>query len=854
MKAAGAGAKVMILFCQHSVFHLEKLGFFGKIVGMSDSTSEHILDIDISKEMEQSFLEYSYSVIHARALPDAKDGMKPVQRRILYQMKVMGLTPDKGHVKSQRVVGEVMGKLHPHGDSAIYDALVRLAQPFTMRVPLVDGHGNFGSLDDGPAAARYTEARLAPGAMLMVADIDEDTVDFVPNYDNQFTQPAVLPTAFPNLLVNGASGIAVGMATNIPPHNVGETVAAAIHLLDNPQASVEELMRLCPGPDLPGGGVIVGMEGIREAYETGRGVFQTRARATIEQVSPRKRGIVITELPYLVGPERVAEKLKEAVSAGKVKGVSGWHDLSDRKNGMRLVVEVKNGFHPEAVLAQLYKQTPLQESFGINMVALVDGQVRTLGLREALQVFVDHRVTVTRRRTEYRLARKRERLHLVDGLLIAVLNLDEVIEVIRTSDDSPAAKSRLMEIFDLSEAQAEYILELRLRRLTKFSRLELEAEADELRRTIAQLEEILASQAALHAVVRDDLRQAAAQIDTPRRTVLLEEDGSAVNTPANATPAQSLAANLGTALVSAGDVPLEVPDEPCRIILGADGRATRISDTGPVRRFGDGVIGTCLTRTHEAFGVVTSSGQVVKLEALALPPGDLDSADQTEWSLRGAPQLSQAAALEEGETVAGIIPLSEETIVMITENGTIKRMRPDYPGTQSRFVVINLEPTDRVVFAATCPDDSQIFMVSNDAQLLRTAADKIRPQGRNASGVAGMSLRPNCKVIAGASVRNEEMSSHVVATLAAIMGAMPGTNQSSVKLTPLDRYPVKGRGSQGVRAQRFLKGEYALDLAFIGPDPVKAFDLKGNEVSLPDLDERRDGSGVAVTSQIAYFG
>lgn len=845
---------------------------------MSDSSLERIQDIDINEEMEHSFLEYAYSVIHARALPDAKDGLKPVQRRILFQMKQMGLTPDKGHVKSQRVVGDVMGKLHPHGDSAIYDALVRLAQPFTMRVPLIDGHGNFGSLDDGPAAARYTEARLAPAALALVDDLDEDVVDFVPNYDNQLTQPAVLPAAFPNLLVNGANGIAVGMATNIPPHNVGETINAAIYLLDHPQADTAELMKYCPGPDLPGGGIIVGLDGIREAYETGRGIFITRARATIEQVTARKRGIVITELPYQVGPERVAEKLKESVSSGKVKGVSGWQDLSDRTHGMRLVVEVKNGFHPEAVLASLYKYTPLQESFGINTVALVDGQPRTLGLKAALQVFVDHRVEVTRRRSEFRLKKKQERLHLVDGLLIAVLNLDEVIEVIRTSDDSAAARQRLMTVFDLSEAQAEFILELRLRRLTKFSRLELEAEADELRQAIAELEQILASTEKLHDVVRSDMRQTAARLSTPRRTVLLEEDGSAV-----AASKDAALPVLGAMTVS--DVPLEVPNVPCRIVLGADGRAIRLANTGPVNRlegFNSTIAGSILTHTRGSFGVVTSSGFVVRLDVLSLPPGEKSSladsaagassaaaAGSTEtadielnlsesappWSFDGAPQLSAAARFEDGETVVGILTLDEdETVGMMTAHGIVKRMRPDYPSTQDRFSIINLDGTDQLIYAGACPDDAQIVMISTDAQLLRTPANKVRPQGRNAGGVAGMSLKEHTQVIAGAIVPDDLVAATTVATVAAIMNAMPGANQSSIKLTPLDRYPVKGRGAQGVRVQRFLKGEYALDMAFVGPDPIHAIDAHGKPVKLPELDERRDGSGSNLKSNIAYFG
>ena len=354
-------------------------------------------DVDVSAEMRSSFLEYSYSVIYSRALPDARDGLKPVQRRILYQMTEMGLRPDRGHVKSARVVGDVMGKLHPHGDSAIYDALVRLAQPFVQRVPLVDGHGNFGSLDDGPAAARYTEARLTAAALALTESLDEDVVDFVPNYDNSLQQPSVLPSAWPSLLVNGASGIAVGMATNMAPHNLGEVVAAARHLLEFPDASLDELMGFLPGPDLPGGAQIVGLEGIRDAYKTGRGSFKMRATATVEQITARRRGIVVTELPYGVGPEKVIEKIKQGVQSKKLAGISNVDDLTGRDHGLRLVIEVKTGFAPEAVLEQLYRHTPLEDSFHINNVALVNGGPRTLGLIELLQVYLDHRIDVVRR-------------------------------------------------------------------------------------------------------------------------------------------------------------------------------------------------------------------------------------------------------------------------------------------------------------------------------------------------------------------------------------------------------------------------------------------------------------------------
>ena len=490
--------------------------------------AERVLDIDLSAEMEGSFLEYAYSVIYSRALPDARDGLKPVQRRILYQMAEMGLRPDRGHVKSARVVGEVMGKLHPHGDTAIYDALVRLAQDFSLRLPLVDGHGNFGSLDDGPAAPRYTEARLAPAAIAMTENLDEDVVDFEPNYDGQFRQPAVLPAAFPNLLVNGATGIAVGMATNMPPHNLLEVVSAAIHLLEHPDADLDELMLRLPGPDLPGGGVITGLAGIEEAYRTGRGTFRMRARVAVEKVSARKTALIVTALPHLVGPERVIEKIKDAVTAGKLTGISDVTDLTDRHHGLRLVIGVKAGFDPDRVLDQLYRLTPMEESFGVNSVALVDGRPRTLGLRELLRVYLDYRLDVVTRRSRYRLTRRRERLHLVEGLLIAIVDIDEVIQVIRSSEDADQARSRLREVFDLSAEQAEYILELRLRRLTRLSQWELDAERERLITEIAQLEELLHDDALLRGRVAAELEDAAREYGSPRRTVLL--DGPAART------------------------------------------------------------------------------------------------------------------------------------------------------------------------------------------------------------------------------------------------------------------------------------------------------------------------------------
>ena len=479
-----------------------------------------IVDVDVSSEMSDSFLEYAYSVIYSRALPDARDGLKPVHRRILHQMSEMGLRPDKGHVKSARVVGEVMGKLHPHGDGAIYDALVRMAQNFSMRLPLVDGHGNFGSLDAGPAAMRYTEARLASSALLMVEETDENTVDFGANYDGQILEPLVLPAAFPNLLVNGATGIAVGMATNMAPHNLGEVIAAAKHLIENPNATLKQLMKFVPAPDFPTGGTIIGKEGILEAYQTGKGAFKVRAKVETGKVTTRKQGITITELPFNIGPEKVVERISDLVKAKKNRGISDIVDLTDGQSGTRVVIELKNGFEPDQVLENLFKLTPLEDAFSINAVALVNGKPKTLGLKELLQVFVDHRIEVVTRRSNFRKDKAAARLNLVDGLLKAIIDIDKVVKIVRGSDDANEAKAALIKSFKLTDEQATYILDMPLRRLTKMSKIELETEQKELKSTISKLTALLKSDEALRKQVADELTEVEAKYATPRRTLI----------------------------------------------------------------------------------------------------------------------------------------------------------------------------------------------------------------------------------------------------------------------------------------------------------------------------------------------
>jgi len=802
-------------------------------------TGERIEDVDVSAEMQGSFLEYAYSVIYSRALPDARDGLKPVQRRILYQMTEMGLRPDRGHVKSSRVVGDVMGKLHPHGDASIYDALVRLTQDFVLRVPLIDGHGNFGTLDDGPAAPRYTEARLQAAALAMTDGLDEDVVDFVPNYDNSLTQPEVLPSAFPNLLVNGASGIAVGMATNMAPHNLIEVVGAARHLLDHPDASLEDLMSFVPGPDLPTGGTIIGLEGIRDAYATGRGAFKTRAKVSVEAITARKTGLVVTELPYLIGTERVIEKIKDGVNSKRINGISDVTDLTDRKHGMRLVIGIKTGFSPDAVLEQLYRLTPLEDSFSINNVALVGGGPRTLGLKDLLQVYLDHRLSVVRRRSEYRLARRRERLHLVEGLLIAILDIDEVIQVIRQSDDSDQARARLIDVFDLSELQAEYILELRLRRLTKFSRIELEAEADKLRAEIAYLEGVLADPARIRQLVSEELEQVAERFGTPRRTLLTEARASVATTSAarKATPV------------------LEIADAPCEVLLSTTGRAIRIdlpedgSPLAPARRRSrhDAIRSRVTTTSRSEIGAVTSTGRLIRLTAVDLP-----SVPANSIQLAAGAKITEYLAIGSKERVLGLVTLDGEPIALGTRQGTVKRVAPGSWPSKPEFEIISLKPGDEVVGVSQGGDGDELVFVTSDAQLLHFAASAVRPQGPSAGGMAGINLSAKATVTYFGSV--DPAADNVVVTLSTSVATIAGADPGRGKVSPLSEFPGKGRATGGVRAHSFLKGEDVLALAWVGAAPANAVGTDGSIRTLPEAGAKRDASGTPLDGVVGSVG
>ena len=876
------------------------------------TVKENIVETPLNEEMSKSFLEYAYSVIYARALPDARDGLKPVQRRIIYQMGQMNLNPDRPYMKSARVVGEVMGKLHPHGDSAIYEAMVRLAQPFAMRLPLVDGHGNFGSLDDGPAASRYTEARMAPAALGMNADIAENTVDFTPNYDNKLQEPTVLPAAIPNLLVNGGSGIAVGMATNMATHNLGEVVAAAKHLMRHPDATLEELMRYVPGPDWPGGGVIVGRKGIREAYETGRGALTTRSVTHIENVTARKKAIVVTELPFMVGPERVLERISEGVKNRKLDGISGAIDLTDRHNGTRLVIEIKTGFDPNAVLAQLFKHTPLQDNFTINNVALVNGRPHTMGLKEMLQVWVDHRRVVIRRRSEFRRKKALERLHLVEGLLLAMVDIDEVIQVIRSSDDAEAAKTKLIAVFDLDEIQAQYILDLRLRRLTKMSRIELEAERDDLKRRIEELERILASDEALDGVVIDEMDDAVAKYGTPRRTVLLDEDEEGNLTPvvahgddgvsANAMAAARAAATVSSAAADvaaaakaakkAGDEnatasALQIDDEPCAVMLSATGLIARTSEdaverwenrsASDGRAKDDQIVSTFRASTRSSYGLVTSAGRLVLAHVVELPKVSADGPLSVTGGVKAEELLGMTESTDpiRGERVIAAIDMPSTDdggqlvpLALGTRNGVVKRWNRESPTTMDSWSVIDLKDDDEVLAAAEARDEDRLVFVSTDSSLLTFEAKNVRPQGRTAGGMAGIRLAEGCSVAAFAVVPDGKVtwnyeegenglfsaSGAVVLTVAGDSEALPGTENGAAKVTPLEMYPTKGRGTGGVRSQRFLKGQDTLILAFVGAYPLHASTQSGAPVELPKPDMRRDGSGTDLSAPIAVVG
>jgi len=771
----------------------------------------------------------------------------------------MGLRPDTAHVKCARVIGDVMARLHPHGDGAIYDALVRMAQSWSLRLPLVDPHGSFGSLDDGPAAYRYTECRLAEPAMTMTEGLDEDVVDFVPNYDGQETQPSVLPAGIPNLLVNGATGIAVGMATNIAPHNLGEVVAAARHRLADPRCSLEDVLRFLPGPDLPTGGLIVGLDGVREAYATGRGTFRIRATTSIENVTARRRAIVATELPYGVGPDRVKGRIAELVKAGKIAGISGVDDFGEG-TVTRLEIEIKSGFDPAAVLEELYRLTPLEETFGINAVALVEGRPQTLGLLAMLDVHLAHRLAVVRRRSAFRRRRAADRLHLVEGFLLATLDIDDVIAVIRASDDTATARDRLMDAFDLSRVQTDAVLELPLRRLTRLARLELERERDELTSAIAGLDALLADEGLLRAAVSDELAAVAEAHGTPRRTVLVDA----------AAPAARPGAR--------GPAALELTDEPCRVLLSATGLLARVPGSGPLGRGGkrvrhDALAGVVPATTRGSVGVVTTAGRVHRLGVVDLPSLPPTA---TLPALGGGVAATEMVGLADGERPLALVRLATDEqpdvggLFLATAGGVVKRVAPERAGDRDAWDVIALRDGDTVVAAAPWDDGggagdgaggAQVVLVTSDAQLLRFGAEGVRAQGRGAAGITGIRLAAGARVVSAALVDGVDLS---LAQLLTVAGAAPARRRGrpvaaaavsgSVKTTALAEFPGKGRATGGVRCHRLGDGEEVL-LAAVAVPPLRPVSATGVPVALPErVEGRRDGPGVPLGTGVAAVG
>jgi DNA gyrase subunit A len=664
----------------------------------------------------------------------------------------------------------------------------------------------------------------------MTGTIDEDTVDFRPNYDGRELEPSVLPAAIPHLVVNGATGIAVGMATNMAPHNLVEVVQALRHLIKHPEADLDALMRFVPGPDLPTGGKIIGLDGVRDAYETGRGSFRMRATARIESVTPRRKGIVVTELPYGVGTERVIAAIKKLVQAKKLQGISDVKDLTDREKGLRLVIEVKNGFHPEALLEQLFKSTPMEESFGINAVALVDGQPRTLGLKEMLQVFLEHRFEVVRRRSTYRRGKAADRLHLVEGLLLAIIDIDEVIQLIRSSDNAEIARGRLIEVFDLTEVQANYILDMPLRRLTKYSKIELDKERDDLLRTISDLDEILGDESRLRAVVSEELADVAKTFGTPRRTVLLESSGQTAT--ATATP-------------------LEVADDPCYVFLSSTGLLARTTTLDPPGDSGgrtrhDVIVSAVTSTARGEVGVITSAGRVVKLGVLDLPT--LPST-ANHPNLQGGAPVGEFLTLD-GERVLGLTSFDPASpgLALGTRQGVVKRVNPEYLSARDDWDVITLKEGDEVVGAVELrTGEEELCFITSEGALLHFGAGGVRPQGRSGGGIAGVKLPAGARVVSFTAFAPDEA---VVVTVSGSTAALPGTEAGSVKVTPFSEYPAKGRATGGVRCHRFLKGEDGLVFAWAGPAPARAAADSGAPVELPDALGRRDGSGTAGSQPI----
>ena len=735
-----------------------------------DLTGSTILPAELSKEMRTSFLEYSMSVIVARALPDVRDGLKPVHRRILYAMNESGITPKRPHAKSARTVGDVIGKYHPHGDIAVYDTMVRLAQPFSMRVPLVDGHGNFGSIDgDSAAAMRYTEARLDKPAMELLRDLDKETVDFQPNYDESLEEPVVLPARFPNLLVNGSSGIAVGMATNIPPHNLGEAIDATCVMLDNPDCTVDDLLAVMPGPDFPTGGIIMGRKGIREAYETGRGSLTIRSKCRVEEGKNGRKSIVVSEIPYQVNRSNLLKKIADLIRDKKLPEISNVHDGADR-HGIDIIIDLKQNAIPQVVLNKLYKHTQLQVGFGCNMLALVNGVPRTLSLKEILHYYILHQEEVIERRTRYELKKAEARAHILEGFVIALDHIDEVIRIIRASKTDAEAKESLMAAFALSEKQSEAILEMKLRRLTGLEREKIEQELAELREKIEYYKRVLSDKGLVKQIIKEELIEVKEKFAGKRSTKITDE--------AKELDVEDLIAEeeVAVTVTKAGYVkrlPVATYRQQKRGGKGMQGVNLKESDF---------VEHLFISSTHAYMLFFSSFGKVYRLKAYEIPEASRHA--------RGT-AIVNLLPLEKGETIAAVIATKDfpedEYLMFATASGMVKKTSMKLYDRTRRdgLIAINLKEDDKLISVKRVAEGQRVVMVSSAGKAIMWDESEVRAMGRDTMGVRGMTVHADARVL-GMEIAHEECDLFVI------------TELGYGKRTPIEEYPEHHRGGQGV--------------------------------------------------------
>jgi len=782
---------------------------------MKEFNHGKILPVDIESEMKKSYIDYAMSVIVGRALPDVRDGLKPVHRRILYAMYENGMTPDKPHRKSARVVGDVLAKYHPHGDAAVYDAMVRLAQDFSIRYPLVDGHGNFGSVDgDAPAAMRYTEARMSKIALELLADIQKDTVDFTPNYDDSLKEPVVLPSRFPNLLVNGSSGIAVGMATNIPPHNLTEVIEAICQMIDNPDITIKELMKTIKGPDFPTAGIIVGRNGIKAAYNTGRGTIKVRAKAQIEQMGNGRECIVITELPYQVNKARLIEKIAGLVRDKKIEGISDLRDESDRR-GMRIVIELKRDANARVILNQLYKQTQLQDTFGIIMLALVDGKPKCLNLKQILHYYIEHQKDVVTRRTRYDLDKAEARAHIVEGLRIALDHIDAIVNTIRQSPNREAAKVALMAKFELSDKQADAILDMRLHRLTGLERDKLEDEYRELIKTIAYLSEVLANERMLMGIIKTELEEVGKKYGDERRTQIIAEEQSF-------------------------EVEDLIAEEDAVITITHRGYIKRIpaSAYSSQKRGGKGVKALTtrdedfvehlfIATTHSYLLFFTNKGKVYRKKVYELPEGSRQAKGTA---------LVNVLYMDKGEHVTAVIPVKdfEEDgyLFMATQGGVVKKteLREFDSSRKDGLIAIHLDEDDELIGVRLTSGQEEMILGTKNGMAIRFREEEVRQMGRNARGVKGITLENDDRVV-GLAYAKKDADLLVV------------TENGFGKRTPVEEYRVQSRGGKGVYTIKTSKRNGKMvSLMVVEPgDDIMVISGEGIMIRIPVEDISRQG-------------